>query len=160
MQPSDNYVKLMIELEGFNKCPYVDSAGIITIGVGSTHYEDGTPVRISDTCITYDRAVSLLMLVTNSNATLISAIVKSSINQNQFDALLAFTYNEGQTAFKTSTLLKRININPNDVNGITDAFLMWVYAKDPTTGTMVKSKGLINRRNQEIKLYFTPVTTS
>ena len=67
---------------------------------------------------------------------------RDDINQNQFDSLVSFTYNVGVTAFKNSTLLKRINTNASQ-QSIINAFMMWN-----------KPKEIIGRRKREVELYF------
>lgn len=47
------------------------------------------------------------------------------VNQVQFEALVSFTYNVGTAAFHTSTLLKKVQANPNDPT-IRDEFMKWV----------------------------------
>ena len=61
---------------------------------------------------------------------------------------ICFAYNVGPTAFKNSTLLKKIN--NNDFVGAADEFDRWIY------DNKVISKGLINRRKDEKKLFLTP----
>lgn len=155
MQPGENFISLMISLEGLNLYPYLDSVGIPTIGIGSTHYEDGTGVTMRDVKITYERAVHMLNIEVEQDINVINTVIKSTINQNQFDALIACCYNIGKQGFKQSTIVKRVNHDPNDPT-IKDAFLMWVYGHDVHTGKLVKLKGLINRRNKEYTLYSTP----
>ena len=72
------------------------------------------------------------------------------VNENQFSALCSFTYNLGAYALKASTLLKRINVDPNDTS-ITAQFEKWVFANGK------KLPGLVARRKAEAELYFTPV---
>ena len=70
-----------------------------------------------------------------------------ALNQNQFDALVSFIYNVGTGNFSSSTLLRKIRVNPQD-NSIMDEFLRWVYSK----GRVLP--GLQRRRLDEMKLYF------
>ena len=156
MQPGENFITLLEGFEGFRKCPYIDIAGHCTIGLGSTYYPSGVNVTMRDTCITHEQAVTMVMFEISQDVILINSVVKSTINQNMFDSLCSFIYNEGKEAFKESTLLRRINFNPIDPT-IKDAFMQWVYIHDPKTGLPIKSKTLINRRTQEAKLYFTPI---
>jgi lysozyme len=102
---------------------------------------------MEDAPITEARAMQLWlnMIAVYENA--VTALVKKPINQNQFNALVSFTENEGVGHFKGSTLLKKVNVNPNDPE-IRDEFNKWVYAGG------VKSKGLITRRAQDADLYF------
>ena len=47
------------------------------------------------------------------------------INQEQYEALVSFTYNVGTGAFASSTLLQKVKANPNDPT-IRDEFMRWV----------------------------------
>jgi lysozyme len=77
----------------------------------------------------------------------VNRYVTSNINENQFSALVSFAYNCGLGALKSSTLLKRVNANPNDEN-ISYQFSRWNKAG----GRVLK--GLTKRRIDEDKLYF------
>jgi lysozyme len=70
-----------------------------------------------------------------------------SITQNEFDALVSFAYNLGPANLKASTLLKKVNANPND-ESIRLEFMKWVKAGGKTL------KGLVRRREAEADLYF------
>ena len=85
--------------------------------------------------------------VANRFAKRVNELVTSNINQNQFNALVSFAYNVGTGNFSSSTLLKKVNRNPNDLT-IKDEFLRWNKA-----GGKVLN-GLTNRRNEEADLYF------
>lgn len=69
------------------------------------------------------------------------------LRQCQWDAIISFVFNVGIGNFKSSTLLAKIRINPDD-NSIIDEFLRWVYAN----GKVIR--GLQKRRLTEMKLYF------
>lgn len=71
------------------------------------------------------------------------------LNQNQFDALVSFTENEGATAFEESTLLRLLNAG--DYAGAAAQFSRWVYQR----GQILP--GLVTRRNQEAALFNTPI---
>ena len=66
----------------------------------------------------------------------------------QFDALVSFAYNVGVGNFAKSTLLKKVNANPNDPT-IRSEFEKWNKAN----GRVLK--GLVTRRKEEADLYFT-----
>ncbi len=70
-----------------------------------------------------------------------------TLRQQQFDALVSFTYNVGTGAFSTSTLLKKVRVNPDDPT-IRDEFMRWVYVNGEV------SQGLVNRREAEADFYF------
>lgn len=141
---SQSGVTLLAELEGLRLKPYLCPAGVPTLGLGNTFYEDGTKVTMQDKPITKEEAYHLFFLIATKFEKTINDNVPSDLNQNQFDALFCFCYNVGQGAFKKSTLLRRVKSNPNDVGGITAAFLMWKGKKDI----------LLSRQKKQIKRYF------
>lgn len=135
--------------EGLRLKPYLCSAKVPTIGYGSTFYENNKKVEMSDPAITKQRADELLELSADRFARKVMNLVKKPITQNQLNALTSFAYNLGSGALASSTLLKKVNINPNDVT-IRNEFLRWNKANG------VALKGLTNRRIKEADLYFTP----
>ncbi len=102
-------------VEGVQYTAYKDTGGVWTIGRGITYYEDGTKVKIGDK-ITREREEKLFLNTLNSYVNNVNKNVKKSLTQNQFNALVSFCYNIGITGFNNSTLLKRVNANPNDPN--------------------------------------------
>tara|TARA_R110000868_G_scaffold106128_4_gene291200 strand:+ start:7460 stop:7912 length:453 start_codon:yes stop_codon:yes gene_type:complete len=140
-------LNLIKRYEGFSSKPYLCPAGVPTIGYGSTYYENNQKVELKDNPISEDWALELLLnnLVLYEKS--VDSMVISLINQTQFDALVSFCYNVGTNAFKKSTLLKIINVNPNDPN-IAIQFARWNRAN----GKVIK--GLVKRRQSEAALYF------
>ena len=135
--------------EGLRLKPYLCSAKVPTIGHGSTFYENNKKVLMSDPPITKQRAEELLQLSADRFAAKVVNLVKKPITQNQLNALTSFAYNLGSGALASSSLLKKVNINPNDLT-IKNEFLRWNKANG------VALKGLTNRRIKEADLYFTP----
>lgn len=124
-----------LRLEAY-RCP----AGIHTIGYGHT-----AGVRRGDV-IDQQRADQLL----GEDLRKFEAVVNREcpdVTQNQFDALVSFTFNCGERAFCRSTLLKCIKANPAGAN-IRYEFSRWNKAG----GTVLA--GLIRRRKAEADLYF------
>ena len=107
-------LELIKKFEGLRLKPYKCSAGVPTIGYGNTYYEDGTKVKMEDPAITKERAESLLLLIVESFTRRIRPLIKSKVSQEQFNALLSFAYNVGIGNFQKSTLLKKVNVNPDD----------------------------------------------
>lgn len=140
-------LELIKSFEGFYSKPYLDPIGIPTIGYGATYYPNKKKVTMKDKPLTEKEASDLLkeMMVTYEND--VKRLVKRELNQNQFDALVSFTYNLGSSNLGKSTLLKKINANPCDKT-IKDEFLKWNKA-----GGKVLN-GLTRRRNAEAELYF------
>lgn len=146
MRINRDFLEFLTLMEGLELKAYKDSVGIWTIGIGSTRYEDGRPVLRGD-IITEDRAFELFKNTIIQYEVAVNKLVTSNINQNQYHALLSFTYNLGVRAFKNSTLLKKVNKNPNDPD-IEKEFLKWINANSKPL------RGLLIRRQAEIKLYF------
>lgn len=75
----------------------------------------------------------------------VNRLVKIGLTQEEFDALVDFTFNVGVNAFQHSTLLAKLN--DNDVQGAADEFEKW----DMAGGQVVA--GLLRRRNAERALF-------
>jgi lysozyme len=133
--------------EGLSLKPYLCPAKIPTIGYGNTYYADGKRVTLLDKDINKQQAFDMFKEIANRFAKRVDTLVTSNINQNQFNSLVSFAYNVGTGNFSSSTLLKKVNRNPDDLT-IKDEFLKWNKA-----GGKVLN-GLTNRRNEEADLYF------
>lgn len=79
----------------------------------------------------------------------VSAAVKVTLTQNQFDALVSFTFNLGVGALQSSTLLKLLNAG--DYAGAKKQFAAWNKLRE--NGVLVVSKGLTKRRTAEAALF-------
>ena len=144
----DNKGYLMIaEHEGLSLKPYLCPSKIPTIGHGNTYYENGKKVTMSDPAITKDRAFELLKLIADKFAFSVNSVLKKPVNQNQFNSLVSFTYNLGIVNLNNSTLLKKVNFNPDDLT-IRDEFMKWNKANGKVL------TGLTARREKEAKNYF------
>ena len=142
-----NGYNLICEFEGLKLKPYLCSAKIPTIGYGNTYYPNGKRVTLLDDAITKEYAFEIFKTIADKFAKRVDDMVTSEITQNQFNALVSFAYNVGTGAFATSTLLKKVNVNPNDAT-IKNEFLKWVRANKKVV------QGLVNRRNKEVLIYF------
>ena len=137
-------IDFLIHNEGLKLKPYLDSKGIPTIGVGNTYYPDGRKVKMTDSPLTLAGAKELFRYIVKHYELAVYSNTRDDINQNQFDALVSFTYNVGVTAFKDSTLLRRINARAANKD-IESAFLMWRRPAE-----------IIGRRKREVALYLKP----
>ncbi len=75
----------------------------------------------------------------------VNMLVTVPLNQNQFDALVSFTYNVGEGHLESSTLLKLLN--QGDYMGAADQFLRW----NKVDGQIIL--GLVRRRHKEQALF-------
>jgi len=139
---------LIKKYEGFRAKPYLCPAKVPTIGYGATYYPDGRKVKLTDSAISEGFATNLLEVMLTPYEKAVDSFCRDDINQNQFDALVSFAYNLGVTALKNSTLLKKVNANPNDKT-IRNEFLKWRFAGKK------ELLGLKKRREEESYLYFT-----
>jgi lysozyme len=154
MQMSQHGLGLLEQWEGFKLNLYKDSAGLPTIGVGHllTRSEltsgkifiGGVPVQYANG-LTQQQVTDLLAQDVVPAQAAVNNGVKVALNQNQFDALVSFTFNVGVGAFQGSTLLKVLNRGQYDQ--VPAQLLRWTRAG----GQVVQ--GLVNRRNNEIKLW-------
>ena len=140
-------IDLIKSYEGFSSKPYLCPANVVTIGYGTTRYPNGVKITLKDAPITEAKALEYLMFDMMSFERNVDAYCRDDINQNQFDALVSFCYNVGPNSLKASTLLKKVNINPNDPS-IANEFAKW------NKGAGRVLKGLVRRRKEEAQLYF------
>ena len=145
MKLSDNGFNILGELEGIVLRPYKDSVGIPTIGIGSTYYEDGTKVKMTDKAITKERAIQLAKNVVKSFEEQVNKSILLPMTQNQFDAMVLLCYNIGKSGFARSSVVRHFNLG--NVQRAADSFLLWNKAG----GRVVQ--GLVNRRNKERSLF-------
>lgn len=116
-----------------------------TLGWGHTR-----GVCEGDTCTVEQAQAWFIEDMTWAQAAVLGAVTVP-LNQNQFDALVSFTENEGATAFEESTLLRLLNAG--DYAGAAAQFSRWIYQR----GQILP--GLVTRRNQEAALFNTPINT-
>jgi lysozyme len=104
VKTSQSGISLIKSFEGLKFYTYIDAVGVPTIGYGHTGPEVKAGQRI-----TLQKAELLLQndLIVFEKA--VEKYVQIELNQNQFDALVSFTYNVGAGALAESTLLKRLN---------------------------------------------------
>lgn len=140
--------------EEFRATPYLDAAGIWTIGYGHVirPHEKKTL-----TYLTEPQAAELARRDLEPAELYLRAIsprFKVPLNQHQFDAVLSFAFNVGLRAFEESTLLKLLRVG--DFAGAAAQFDRWIYitVKD-AQGKRVKktSRGLVNRRRMDRAIF-------
>jgi len=107
--------------EGARNKAYKDSKGLWTIGVG--HLIKPDEQHLITATLTDEQVEDLLKSDLKWCSEAVENSVKVPLQQNQFDALYSLCFNIGETAFKKSTVVKRIN--ENDLKGAADAILMW-----------------------------------
>lgn len=140
MKTSPNGRALIRKAEGDRLTAYYCPAGVLTIGVGHT----GPDVKPGMT-ITQAQSDALLSADLAKFEAAVSRNVKVPLTQNQFDALVSFTYNLGEGALRSSTLLRMLNAG--DYTGAAAQFARW----DKAGGKVLA--GLTKRRAAEAALF-------
>lgn len=133
MKISKNGIELIKNFEGCVLHAYKDPVGVWTIGFGHTvGVKSGQSITqaqaekfLKDDLVIYEKAV------TDS---------KVKVNQNQFDALVSFTYNCGAGSLKTL-------LSGRTLNEVSKALLLYNKAG----GRVLQ--GLVNRRKAEKELF-------
>ena len=140
------------QFEGLELSPYLDSAGIPTIGWGTILYPNGVRVAMSDPAITEDYAAQCLTYEMTQKCAGIASYLSRMPSLHQAAAMVSLAYNIGVPAFSTSTVLRQFNAG--NFQAAADAFLMW--DKTHVDGQLVVVDGLLNRRKSEQAIFLTP----
>lgn len=132
-------ISLIQEREGLRLKAYRDTGGVWTIGWGHTK---GVKPGMT---ITEAQAMDFLLEDLRWAEEAVTKTVKVPLTQNRYDALVSLTYNIGATAFRKSTLVRKLN--EGDYNAVPVEMLRWVYDNGK------KIRGLELRRKAEAKLW-------
>ena len=133
-------IELIKYFEGFSSNIYTCSGGYKTIGFGHKVLPNENYTSISLATAEEILAKDLF----KAERSVIN-LINSPLTDNQFAALVSFTFNIGGAALQRSTLRQKINYG--NYQGCKDEFLKWVYAGGK------KVTGLILRRSAESKLF-------
>ena len=123
---------------------YIDPVDVPTIGFG--HTRTVTAGDVDTKIITRQEADDLLRQDLAEAEAAVTSLITVSLTENQFSALVSFTFNLGEGALTESTLRKLLNAQ--DYQGAADQFLRWVHGGD---GQVLP--GLVRRRKAEQKLF-------
>lgn len=131
--------------EGFRSEPYLCPANVWTIGYGSTRTPDGRPVTKDTPPIDEPTATAWMQAHLDETERQVAALARVGLAENQFGALVSFTYNLGSGALQSSTL--RAKLNRGDYEGAAGEFWKWRFAGGRVLG------GLVARRAAEEALF-------
>ena len=138
-------IDLIKKWEGFRSDPYICSGGVWTIGFGATRLLDGRPIQKDTPPVTEQEGLDLLDRQLVSYEKSVSRLIPIDVNENEFSALVSFTYNLGSRSLKASTLRKLIIAGNNEKAA--DEFPKWCFAGGR------KLRGLQLRRLDERRLF-------
>ena len=138
-------IELIKRWEGRRLHAYQDSAGVWTIGYGTTSMA-GIGIQVTPgMTITDDQAEEFLNAALQKFADKIQGYFKREPTPNQFGAMLSLAYNIGTGAFANSTCLRRFN--EGDFQGAAEALTWFNKCRGVTL------QGLVNRRSDERQLF-------
>ena len=147
MRVSDAGLRFIAAHEGSRNRPYNDPSGFCTVGIGhligrrrctqADYNQWGT--------LTEQQILDLFREDIRRFEDPVSAAVKVPLTQNQFDALVSFSFNVGVGAFQKSTLLRKLNAG--DYGGAAAEFAKW----NKSAGRVLA--GLTRRRAEERALF-------
>ncbi len=142
---NDAGLALIKSFEGLRLEAYLCPAGVWTIGYGST----GDHVY-SGQVITEKEAEELLRKDLWRFEDCVSCSVTVPLTDNEYAALVSFSFNVGCGAFKDSTLLRRLNAGEPKPRVFSEELLKWNKANGQ------ELEGLTRRRQAEVELALTP----
>ncbi len=138
-------IDLIKKYEGLRTDAYRDAAGIWTIGYGHTDgVQQGQHVSEAE-------AEALLRQDVRHAEAAVERLVKVPLNDNQFAALVAFTFNLGAASLAASTLLRKLN--QGDYASVPAEMERWSKVRDPLSGEYQVLSGLLKRRQAEGRLF-------
>lgn len=139
MRTSQRGLSLIKSFEGLRLQAYQDSVGVWTIGYGATRsVQPGMKVS-------KEQAERMLLNDVQRFEPEVERLITSPLNQNQWDALISFTYNLGAANLASSTL--RRLLNAGSYAAAAEQFPRWNKA-----GGRVLA-GLVRRRAAERDLF-------
>lgn len=148
--------KLAAPFEGLHRIgkdgmiyPYHDPVGYPTIGYGHLLSRVRWEALSKYPAISKDEALALLRADIGKAARSVMRLIKSPLTENQFAALIDFTFNVGAGNLEISTL--RRLVNRQEYEAAAEQFSRWVYAAG------VKLPGLVRRRAAERSLFLADV---
>jgi lysozyme len=116
----------LIGYEGYSSKPYLDSGNVPTIGIGSTKYENGTSVKMTDKPITKERAIQISKAhISKDEMAFRKSLPGVKLTQTEYDVYLDFVYNFGQSNWNQSSMKSEL-INGNHIAAC-NALLKWKF---------------------------------
>jgi len=153
MKVNQATIDLVKKWEGFKADAYRCPAGVWTIGYGTT-----TPAGVGLTVakgmrITEAEAEYYLQKGLEKFASQIRPHITADINENEFGAFVSLAYNIGPRGFIGSSALR--HFNAGDKARAAESITLW--NKATVNGKRQVLRGLVNRREDEVRLFQTPV---
>lgn len=145
MKIGEKGLALIKKFEGCKLESYKCPAGVWTIGIGSTRYANGSPVKANQALPSEAAALHILAQTLSPYEHAVNAI-GVELTQNEYDALVCLCYNIGSRNLVSSTLVKMLKAGNNKAD-VAKQFLRWNKAAGKELA------GLTRRRNAEAELF-------
>jgi len=139
--PSEPALERIKEHEALRTTAYLDAVRIPTICYGST-----AGVRLGQKA-TPEQCNAMLRRDASYAGAGVARQVKVPVTQGQYDALVSFVFNVGESQFSRSTLLRKLNAG--DCTGAAAEFSRWVFAKGKRLGGLVKRRAVERKQFEE-----------
>ena len=143
MKTSQEGIALIKKFEGCKLESYLCKASVWTIGYGSTK---GVSEGMT---ISQERADMLLLEDLEIFEEEVNNLIKVDLEQHQWDAIIAWTFNLGSANLSASTLLKKLN--DKKWEEVPDQIKRW--NKATVDGEKQVLEGLVRRREAEALLF-------
>lgn len=137
---NESGLKLVKHFEGFSPEIYICPAGFKTIGYGHKILTHESFDRITNS-----EAENLLRSDLLQAEKAVTRHITAELSDNQFSALVSFTFNLGAAALQRSSLRHKLNYGLYQESA--NEFLKWVHCSGR------KTIGLVRRRIEEQKLF-------
>jgi GH24 family phage-related lysozyme (muramidase) len=154
LEPSENLTRLLMNYERYEEFVYDPGDNTDTIGYGHVllpgeSYPNG--ISKKDAGLLLQKDLKEIFTAKSLDPFLKEYNIK--LTQNQYDALVLFTYNTGEYVWDLDFNLKRMLINGNyTADDIIEGFLGWTTTGDDS-GRRWKSGGLYRRRMDEANMF-------
>ena len=139
-------VELVRKFEGCRLTPYLDVAGIPTIGYGAIYNLNGSRVKITDPAITQEVADEMLARdVSHAYSAVVRLCPVRGLSDGKLAALTDFTFNLGSGTLQHSTIRQYVLQGENLL--VPEQLGRYVYAGGK------RVQGLVKRRAAEIEAW-------
>lgn len=140
---------LIMKWEGFKSKPYLCPSKVWTVGYGRTEGVNESTEEVTkegEKKWVEDRVFSDLQWLRKE------ALPTTWLRTSQWAALCSLVYNIGRGAFKSSTLCRLLSQDKEPIKkDVTSAWVAWKFSKG------VVLKGLLDRRKEEVALFFSEI---
>lgn len=138
-------VELIKQFEGFKPEPYMCAGGYLTIGYGHKILPSDRYKKITE-----EKATIILKKDLLPAERSVIKYITNYLSDDQFVALVSFTFNLGASALQRSSLRQKINYGLYE--DAAKEFIKWIYAGGK------KLPGLVKRRKTEKELFLSYLT--